>query len=100
METSSQYLLLGLDMVPFVSLIMDESIRLIINHVYYRLLGNWEDASNYAQNLTDNCKWCPAVNSHQVACFLYMKYEQDGCKSNELKQKITHAMRYGKYKIY
>jgi len=56
----------------------------------YAMNCEWKKAADIAANLRDNCKWSPATNAYQYACFLLMIAETES--KPELMVKVTEAM--------
>lgn len=56
------------------------------------VLGEWDKAIEYADEMLNTCKWSPATNAYQVAVLKYMQI--NGSNEALLKQEITDLMRY------
>ena len=57
----------------------------------YALRCDWRRAADLAANLRDTCRWSPATNAYQYACFLQMIMDTEG-RSDELQTQVDQAM--------
>ena len=51
---------------------------------------DWSKAADIAANLRDNCKWSPATNAYQYACFLLMMVDTES--RSDLLPEVQRAM--------
>ena len=49
----------------------------------HAILMNWDEAAGYAEELAEKCNWSKATNLYQLACFKYMKLEEEGKEKDE-----------------
>ena len=56
----------------------------------YAMNCDWSKAADIAVHLRDNCKWSPATNAYQYACFLLMMVETES--RSELMPQVEREM--------
>ena len=57
----------------------------------FALKGEWRRAADIAVILRDTCKWSPATNAYQHACFVQMIIDTEG-RETELRPEVDKAM--------